>query len=110
MEEPFGRPLPPPVAADFEPYFVPPPVPRRDRVGLHVLLFLLTILTTTFVGGLHYRGFERGLDVTPPPAAQVEEVNSVAEFITSFARALVATLVALAALMTNASFIGNGLC
>ena len=39
---------------------MPPPQPPRDRVWLHVLLFILTIATTTFVGGLHYYSFVSG--------------------------------------------------
>jgi membrane-associated protease RseP (regulator of RpoE activity) len=35
-------------------------VPPRDRVWLHVLLFMLTVGTTTFVGGLHYFSFMSG--------------------------------------------------
>jgi membrane-associated protease RseP (regulator of RpoE activity) len=30
---------------------------RRDRVWLHVLLFLLTVLSTTFIGGFQYLAF-----------------------------------------------------
>lgn len=64
MEEPVGRPFPPPAPGDFEPYYVPPPVPRRDRVWLHTVLLLLTVLTTTFVGGLHY--FSHALGFSTP--------------------------------------------
>jgi membrane-associated protease RseP (regulator of RpoE activity) len=60
VEEPFGRPFPPPRPGDFEPYYIPPPVRRRDRVWLHVLLLLLTAFTTSFVGGLHYYGHVAG--------------------------------------------------
>jgi membrane-associated protease RseP (regulator of RpoE activity) len=74
VQEPFGRPLPPTGPRDWEPYFIPPPVPQRDRVWLHVLLFLLTVFTTTFVGGLlyfsHIGGFtasERQLNVAELP-------------------------------------------
>lgn len=71
MEEPFGRPFPPPAPGDFEPYYVPPPVPRRDRVWLHTVLLLLTVVTTVFVGGLHYFAYDLGFStpadrVTPP--------------------------------------------
>ena len=65
MEEPFGRPFPPPAPGDFEPYYVPPPVPRRDRVWLHSVLFLLTVLTTTFVGGIRY--FLHTVGFSAPP-------------------------------------------
>lgn len=33
------------------------PAPRRERIWLHALLFLLTVLTTSLVGGLHYAAF-----------------------------------------------------
>lgn len=48
-----GLPLPPP----FLPY-VPEPRPKfRDRVWLHALLFILTIVTTTYIGAFHYLSF-----------------------------------------------------
>jgi membrane-associated protease RseP (regulator of RpoE activity) len=62
VEEPFGRPLPPAAPGDFREYYVPPPPPPRDRVWLHVVLLILTILTTTFVGGLHYFAFVAGFN------------------------------------------------
>ena len=34
-----------------------PPQKFRDRVWLHVALFALTVLSTTFWGGLHYEAF-----------------------------------------------------
>jgi membrane-associated protease RseP (regulator of RpoE activity) len=34
-----------------------PPQKFRDRVWLHVALFVLTVLSTTFWGGLHYEAF-----------------------------------------------------
>lgn len=54
---------PPPF--EIEPYArsfdeIPIPAPRRkfqDRIWLHVLLFVLTVFTTTSMGGLHYVGF-----------------------------------------------------
>lgn len=36
---------------------VPAPAGRRDRYWLHVLLFLLTVATTTFVGASHWLNF-----------------------------------------------------
>ena len=49
------------------------PTPRfRDRVRLHVLLFALTLATTTFIGAFHYAGFLddfRGSQVLPMPLA-----------------------------------------
>ena len=35
----------------------PPPPPPRDRYWLHILLFLLTIVSTTAVGASHWFGF-----------------------------------------------------
>lgn len=71
MEEPFGRPFPPPAPGDLEPYYVPPPPPppRRDRVWLHLFLLLVTVATTTFVGGLHY--FSHAVGFSTPPDAVV---------------------------------------
>ena len=51
--------------------FVWQPRPKfRDRVWLHVLLFALTLATTTLIGALHYVGFVddfRGLSGLPMP-------------------------------------------
>ena len=47
------------------PVLVPPP-PPRDRVWVHVLLLLLTIASTTFVGGCHYLSFDQAFDSVPP--------------------------------------------
>jgi membrane-associated protease RseP (regulator of RpoE activity) len=60
VEEPLGRSLPPPAPGDFAAYYYTPPVPQRDRVWLHVLLFALTVVTTTFVGALQYFSFVTG--------------------------------------------------
>ena len=50
-----------------EPHYVPrlgsPPL-RPERTWRHVVLFLLTILTTTYVGGFHYAAFSQGFDAT----------------------------------------------
>ncbi|MDO8679830.1 MAG: site-2 protease family protein [Acidobacteriota bacterium] len=44
---------------DLAPYYVPPPLPppRRDRVWLHYVLFLLTLVTTTLTGAENFLGF-----------------------------------------------------
>jgi membrane-associated protease RseP (regulator of RpoE activity) len=60
VEEPSSRSLIPVTRPDTEPYYVFRPPPVRNRVWLHVLLFLLTVFTTTWVGGQHYRGFTFG--------------------------------------------------
>lgn len=62
MEEPLGRSYSPPVPAGYGAYLLPPPPPRRDRVWLHLVLLALTIVTTTFVGALHYLSFVIGFD------------------------------------------------
>lgn len=49
-----------PVMSEREPFPFPPAVPSRDRVWLHLSLLVLTVVTTTFVGALHYFGFTLG--------------------------------------------------
>jgi membrane-associated protease RseP (regulator of RpoE activity) len=47
------RPSSVPADEDLTPYYVPPalpPPPRRDRIWLHYLLFILTLLSTTLTG------------------------------------------------------------
>jgi membrane-associated protease RseP (regulator of RpoE activity) len=44
---------------DEHPYYVPPPR-RRDRVWVHVLLLVLTVVTTTLVGASHFFSFSHG--------------------------------------------------
>ena len=48
-------------ADDLPPYHVPPPLPstppRRDRVWLHYLLFILTLVSTTLTGADNYAVF-----------------------------------------------------
>jgi membrane-associated protease RseP (regulator of RpoE activity) len=80
VEEPFGRPFPPPAPGDFEPEYVPPPVPRRDRVWLHVLLLLLTVLSTTFVGGLHYFSHAVGFS-TPPERVALPSLGELSFYL-----------------------------
>lgn len=107
MEEPFGRPFPPLAPGDFEPHYVPPPVPRRDRRWRHILLFALTFVSTTLVGGFHYQSFVRGFEVPPP--TQVVEVHGVTEFLLALARGLAHDLVAVGALIANPEFMLSGL-
>jgi membrane-associated protease RseP (regulator of RpoE activity) len=50
-------------------YTPPQPEPRERRSWKHIVLFLLTVLTTTYVGGLHYAAFSNDfgpvlLDIT----------------------------------------------
>jgi membrane-associated protease RseP (regulator of RpoE activity) len=61
-------PPPDPFASGFNepiPVYVPPP-PTRDRPWLHLVLLLLTIASTTFVGGCHYLSFDQAFDSVPP--------------------------------------------
>ena len=58
--EPFADGLNEPI-----PVYAPSP-PPRDRVWVHVLLLLLTIASTTFVGGCHYLSFDQAFDTVPP--------------------------------------------
>jgi membrane-associated protease RseP (regulator of RpoE activity) len=51
-----------PLAFDGRPLVVP--VKRRERVAKVVLLFVLTLVTTTLAGGCHYVSFTQ--DFTPP--------------------------------------------
>lgn len=64
MEESPDRALPTTGLGDVPPgySFVPPP--PRDRVWRHVLLLVLTIVTTTFVGALHHFSFTQGFNAS----------------------------------------------
>jgi len=54
------------VEGEGAPWTMPPPAPqRRDRVWLHVLLLIITFVTTTLVGMGHYYGFL--VDFVPRP-------------------------------------------
>jgi membrane-associated protease RseP (regulator of RpoE activity) len=65
VNESFDRPLPVSWPGDVNPYSPLPQPPARDRVWVHTLLLALTVLTTTFVGGLHYFGFTQGFNGGP---------------------------------------------
>lgn len=70
MDDPIERPLPPRQSGAAYPIAPPEFTPRRDRVWLHVALFLLTVVSTTAVGALHYYAFVLGFnagDAVPPP-------------------------------------------
>ena len=57
-----------PEPGDDRPILIAAPSPPKDRVWLHVLLFVLTLISTTFVGALHYWSFRFGFNaanVTP---------------------------------------------
>jgi membrane-associated protease RseP (regulator of RpoE activity) len=55
-------PAAPPEPGDDRPIFIAAPFPQKDRVWLHVLLFVLTLLSTTFVGAIHYWSFRIGFN------------------------------------------------
>jgi membrane-associated protease RseP (regulator of RpoE activity) len=46
-------------------YIPPRPEPRERRPWKHVLLFVLTVVTTTYVGGLHYALFQTNFSPGP---------------------------------------------
>ena len=73
MDEALNRALPPPPeSGDGQPYYIPPPLPRRDKLTRHVVLFLATLVSTSAVGGCHYLGFATGFKPQPPiPADQL---------------------------------------
>lgn len=66
---PEGPSVPAPYSYSYaEPYRPPLPPPRRQlqsRRGLHLLLFVLTVITTTLVGVLHYAAFLSEFDRLP---------------------------------------------
>ena len=67
-----------PVQDDAGPLTPPPlwlPRPKfQDRVWLNALLFVLTIVTTTDVGGVYYLGFLAGFGNAPPTISIVSRV------------------------------------
>jgi membrane-associated protease RseP (regulator of RpoE activity) len=58
----FDRALLPSQPSDNDPSYVALPIRRRDRVWLHVVLFVLTIITTTLVGAGMHRGWVGGFN------------------------------------------------
>jgi membrane-associated protease RseP (regulator of RpoE activity) len=62
VDHSYGRPLPPSDPGSPFPYVYVVPPPPRDRVWRHVVLFLLTVVTTTLVGALHHFSFSQGFD------------------------------------------------
>ena len=53
--QPLDIDLPPPPAVSDEPVYVPPPLPKpKERPWRHLILFVLTLLSTTLVGGPIY--------------------------------------------------------
>jgi membrane-associated protease RseP (regulator of RpoE activity) len=70
LNDPLDRPLPPYRLGDESPYSAPPPQASRTRGWVYLLLFVLTVLSTTFMGALHYFSFAQGFSpdrtVIPP--------------------------------------------
>ena len=59
-----------PVSA-WAPDPVEPPVAEpRDRIWVHLVLLLITLATTTLVGGCHYLSFSQGFEAAPPLGAE----------------------------------------
>ena len=61
MNAPFNPSVSPYPPGDDHPYQLPPPR-RRDRVWVHILLLVLTVVTTTLVGASHFFGFSQGFN------------------------------------------------
>jgi hypothetical protein len=53
-----------------DPFFRPPKF--QDRLWLHALLFALTVVSTTFVGALHYVAFATDFGTGGAPLAASE--------------------------------------
>lgn len=62
----------PPVAPWPEPIVVPPVPPPRERPWKYVLLFLATVLTTTWSGAAHYGSFYLGFSGRELPFSAIE--------------------------------------
>ena len=70
MDESRDQALPLQPVVGPQPDFPPRPT-GKNRPWLHLALFLITVFTTTVVGGCHYLAFEQGLN-PPPPAPPVD--------------------------------------
>jgi membrane-associated protease RseP (regulator of RpoE activity) len=69
LNDSIDRPLPPFRPGDETTYsWQPLPPPPRTRGWVYVLLLVLTVVTTTFMGALHYFSFSLGFN--PDPAAE----------------------------------------
>jgi membrane-associated protease RseP (regulator of RpoE activity) len=60
VQEPLYGSLAPAAPEHLESFSPEPPFTRADRVWVHVLLLVLTIVTTTLVGALQYFSFQAG--------------------------------------------------
>jgi membrane-associated protease RseP (regulator of RpoE activity) len=80
VDDPLDRSLPSRQAGEV--YSVLPPVfnpPPRDRVWLHVTLFVLTLVSTTGVGALHYYAFQIGFN--PGEGAATPDLSSLSFYV-----------------------------
>jgi len=58
-----------------EPMFLPPPMPRvRERRTRYVILFLLTVVTTTYMGANHYLAFQLDFGRQVPPDLSIVQL------------------------------------
>ena len=101
MQEPF-EPGPSFQDDEFVRVYLPPPLPPppQDRVWLHWLLFGLTAITTTLVGGCHYAAFATTAALPPDIAAGADP---------GFLQAVGLIVAELFGYVTNASFMLHGL-
>jgi membrane-associated protease RseP (regulator of RpoE activity) len=81
VDHSYERPLPPfgPGSPSPYVYVVAPPPP--ERVWRHVVLFALTVLTTTLVGALHHFSFSHGFN---PEAVVMPNLSDAAFYLNGF--------------------------
>jgi membrane-associated protease RseP (regulator of RpoE activity) len=60
VHESLDRALPPPDSGDVTPSDIPPHGVRRDSVWRHMVLFAVTVITTTYIGAFHHLAFTTG--------------------------------------------------
>lgn len=51
---------------EFDRFPAEPPPSRPDRIWVHVLLLVLTVVSTTLVGACHYLSFDQGFEPVTP--------------------------------------------
>lgn len=66
MDASHDRPLPAQPWQGDPPIFVIAEPPPKERIWLHVFLFLATVVSTSWVGGFHYAFFTLGFNLTLP--------------------------------------------
>ena len=65
LNDSLDRPLPPYRPGDDNPYYLPPPPAPRTRAWVYLALLGVTVVTTTFMGALHYFSFSQGFNADP---------------------------------------------